>query len=108
MSIHHIYVNAAGSGLLCLSDLFTQPSEVGSEDRWSQLNPVFYRFRFIRFYFNERRFEEVVRRARALQDWRGQNFVVGSHFDPFRRLFELWIARLIIADAKRRVRAQPL
>src|SRR5262245_43184682 len=43
--VHHIHVNAAGSGLLCLSYLFTQPSEVGSKYRRSQLNPVFYHFR---------------------------------------------------------------
>src|SRR5262245_47067326 len=51
--VHHIHVNAAGSGLLCLSDLFTQPSEVGSEYRRSQLNPVFYHFRVFTFYIHD-------------------------------------------------------
>src|SRR5262249_30497863 len=51
--VHHIHVNAAGPGLLCLSDLFTQPSEVGSEYRRSQLNPLFYHFRVFPFYFHD-------------------------------------------------------
>src|SRR6516165_464693 len=60
MSIHDIHVNAASSGLLCLNNLFTQPSEVGSEDRWSQLNPVFCHFRVFP-YFHEWRFDDVVK-----------------------------------------------
>src|SRR5262249_18876775 len=61
VSIHHIHVNAAGSGLLCLSDLFAQPSEVGSEDRWSQLNSVFYHFRVFPFHIHEWRLDDVVK-----------------------------------------------
>src|SRR6516164_660619 len=65
--VHHIHVNAAGSGLLCLSDLFTQPSEVGSEYRRSQLNPVFYHFRVFPFYFHECRFDDVVKPRKRSQ-----------------------------------------
>src|SRR5215472_4378996 len=59
VSIHHIYVDAAGSGQLCLSDLLTESSKVSSKDRWSQLDCAFCNFRVILLWFQERRFHDV-------------------------------------------------